>query len=409
MDTRVPQYTLKPMPCTHSPHETDRPLRRIAHLDMDAFYAGVELLRYSELKGLPVVVGGRHDHAPVTQADGTRVFARLGDYVGRGVITTSTYEARALGVFSGMGTMKAAQKAPHAVLLPVDFQAYRLYSSRFKAAVAAITPIIEDRGIDEIYIDLTAHPEPSLLLAQRLKKAVWDATGLTCSIGITPNKLLSKISSELDKPDGVTILGLEDLPHRIWPLPVIKINGIGPKAAQKLANLGIVTIGQLAQTPPEDLQAVFGSTYACWLTASAHGMDDRPLVRHEDPKSMSRETTFERDLHPVFDKPCLSEALTALCVRVCEDLKHRGYHGQQVGLKLRYADFSTVTRDHALLLPTDDPVSVRKAIGVCLRRVSLDQRLRLLGVRVGKLVHVSHGPESHFSQPELPFFGETTP
>jgi DNA polymerase IV len=198
MDIRVPQYTLKPMLCTHSPHETDRPLRRIAHLDMDAFYASVELLRYPELKGLPVVVGGRHDHAPVTQADGTRVFARLGDYVGRGVITTSTYEARALGVFSGMGTMKAAQKAPHAVLLPVDFQAYRLYSSRFKAAVAAITPIIEDRGIDEIYIDLTAHPEPSLLLAQRLKKAVWDATGLTCSIGITPNKLLSKISSELD-------------------------------------------------------------------------------------------------------------------------------------------------------------------------------------------------------------------
>src|SRR5713226_665977 len=154
--------------------------RLIAHLDMDAFYASVELLRYPELRGQPVVIGGGRNATPDTLADGTRRFARLRDYAGRGVITTSTYEARALGVFSGMGVMKAAQLAPDAVLLPVDFDAYRHYSRLFKAAVAGIASQIEDRGIDEIYIDLSEVPSDTLALAQRIKQAVRDATGLSC-------------------------------------------------------------------------------------------------------------------------------------------------------------------------------------------------------------------------------------
>ena len=143
--------------------------RRIAHLDMDAFYASVELLRYPELKGLPVVIGGRSAHQPVLQPDGSRQFFRLRDYTGRGVITTSTYEARALGVFSAMGTMKAAKLAPDAILLPVNFDAYRHYSRLFKQAVAQIAPHIEDRGIDEIYIDLSEHAEETVTLAMRIK------------------------------------------------------------------------------------------------------------------------------------------------------------------------------------------------------------------------------------------------
>ena len=198
------------------------PPRRIAHLDMDAFFASVELLRYPELRGRPVVVGGRRADAPVTLPDGTHRFARLRDYVGRGVLTTATYEARVLGVHSGLGTMKAARLAPDAVILPANFDAYRHYSRRFKAVVAAIAPRIEDRGIDEIYIDLTDLPDDSLTLAQRLKHAVHDATGLTCSIGITPNKLLSKIASDLDKPNGITILYMDDVPTRIWPLPLVR-------------------------------------------------------------------------------------------------------------------------------------------------------------------------------------------
>ena len=248
-----------------------RTTKRIAHLDMDAFFASVELLHYPELRGQPVVVGGRSTHQPIVQQDGSRRFARLRDYVGRGVITTSTYEARALGVFSGMGLMKSAQLAPDAILLPANFDAYREYSRRFKAAVADIAPLIEDRGIDEIYIDLTDFDEDSLPLARRLKQAVQEATGLTCSIGITPNKLLSKICSDLDKPNGITLLDMADIPTRIWPLPARKINGIGPKANERLMQLGINTIGELAATSPERLVRHFGATMGSWLHQVAHG------------------------------------------------------------------------------------------------------------------------------------------
>src|SRR5690606_36404738 len=196
--------------------------RRVAHLDMDAFFASVELLRYPQLRGFPVVIGGRGE-PPLKRSDGSYAFARLGDYVGRGVNTTSTYEARKFGVFSAMGMMKAARLAPQAILLPTDFAAYRDYSRRFKQAVARIAPRIEDRGIDEIYIDLSDHEEADAQVGRRIKDAVRAATGLSCSIAIAPNKLLAKIGSELDKPDGLTLLGMEDLPARIWPLPAAKI------------------------------------------------------------------------------------------------------------------------------------------------------------------------------------------
>jgi DNA polymerase-4 len=359
--------------------------RRIAHLDMDAFYASVELLRYPELRGLPVVIGGRSSHQPELLPDGSRRFARLRDYVGRGVITTSTYEARALGVFSGMGVMKAAKLAPDAILLPVDFDAYRHYSRLFKAAVAAVAPQIEDRGIDEIYIDLSELPGTTETLARRIKQAVKDATGLSCSIGVSPNKLLSKICSDLEKPDGLTLLDPADIPARIWPLPVRKINGIGPKAGEKLAALGITTIAELAQAEPALLQASFGRSYAEWLHTASHGIDERPVVTSSEPKSISRETTFERDLHPRHDRATLSEVFTALCTRLAGDLQRKGYLGRTIGIKLRFDDFRTVTRDLTLPDPTADAVAIRRAAGECLRRVPLERKLRLLGVRASAL------------------------
>ena len=361
------------------------PPRRIAHLDMDAFYASVELLRYPELRGHPVVIGGRSLHQPPMRADGSREFAQLRDYAGRGVVTTSTYEARALGVFSAMGMMKAAKLAPEAFLLPADFEAYRHYSRSFKQAVAAITPDIEDRGIDEIYIDLTEIDEDSLPLAQRIKAAVKSATGLSCSIGIAPNKLLAKICSELDKPDGITLLTMNDLQTRIWPMPVRKINGIGPKAGEKLAAIDVHTIGDLAQQSMTQLQMHFGRSYGEWLHHAAHGVDDRPVVTHSEPKSISRETTFERDLHARLDKEKLSEIFTSLCQRVAQDLVRKAYLGKTIGIKLRYDDFRTVTRDVTLTEATDDPAVIRRAAGECLKRVPLERRLRLLGVRVGGL------------------------
>jgi DNA polymerase-4 len=371
---------------------------------MDAFYASVELLRYPELRGLPVVIGGGRRHQPPPRdtlpagADPLSRFSRLRHYAGRGVITTATYPARALGVHSGMGLMKAAALAPEAVLLPVDFEEYRRYSRRFKAAVAELAPVIEDRGVDEIYLDLTDLPgaqdavghDPlggARALALEIKNNVRRTTGLTCSIGLAPNKLLAKICSDLDKPDGLTVVMAEDVPARIWPLPVRRINGIGPKAGERLAALGITTIGELAATPPQRLLEHFGAHQGAWLHAAAHGRDDRPVVTHSEPVSMSRETTFDRDLHPRNDRAELGEIFTRLAQQVGEDLRRKGYVGRTIGIKLRFDDFRTVTRDHTIAVPTDDGAVIRRAAGECLKRVPLTRRLRLLGVRVGNLVH----------------------
>ncbi len=353
---------------------------------MDAFFASVELLRYPELRGQAVVVGGRSIHQPVVQADGSRHFSRLSEYTGRGVITTSTYEARALGVFSGMGLMKSAKLAPEAILLPASFEAYRHYSRLFKAAVRAIAPNVEDRGIDEIYVDLSDILEETRVLAQRIKDAVFAATGLSCSIGVTPNKLLSKIASDLEKPNGLTILSMEDVPTRIWPLAAKKVNGIGPKASERLEHHGIRTIGELAATPQEFLVSKFGRSTGLWMHRIAHGIDDRPVVTESEPKSISRETTFERDLHAKADRSELSEVFTSLCLRVGDDLVRKGYACRTVGIKIRYSDFKAVTRDVTLPVAVSDGAAIRKAAGLCLKRVPLDQRIRLLGVRAGGLV-----------------------
>jgi DNA polymerase-4 len=365
--------------------------RYVAHLDMDAFYASVELLRRPALRGRPVVIGGRRQGAP----DGA--IPTLRGYAGRGVITTATYEARRYGLHSGMGLMKAAKLAPDALVLPADFDEYRRYSRMFKDAVRAIAPEVEDRGIDEIYIELTGlvaagaaegAPDPwvrARVAATDIQRAVREATGLTCSIGVTPNKLLSKIASELDKPGGLTVVTAADVPARVWPLPARKVNGIGPKAAARLETLGIRTIGELAAADPTLLVAHFGRSYGAWMHEAAHGRDDRPVVTRSEPKSISRETTFEDDLHAVRDRERLSRIFTGLCLKVADDLRRKGYEGRTIGLKLRYDNFRTVTRDCTLAEPTSDAAAIRRAAGECLKRVSLERRIRLLGVRVGAL------------------------
>ena len=367
--------------------------RVIAHLDMDAFYASVELLRYPELRGRAVVVGGRRRQVEDASA---AAIPTLREYAGRGVITTATYEARAFGVHSGMALMKAAKLAPDALLLPADFDEYRRYSRMFKEAVREIAPHIEDRGIDEIYIDLSelvCNGEDDVSdtwrrareIAASIQNVVRDRTGLSCSLGITPNKLLSKIASDLEKPRGLTVLQASDVPVRVWPLPARKLNGVGPKASVRLENLGIRTIGELAAADPAMLVSEFGKSYGAWMHEAANGRDDRAVVTHSEPKSISRETTFEHDLHPVHDRENLSHIFTDLCVRVAADLERKGYVGKTIGLKLRYSNFKTVTRDCTLEEPTRDAATIRRAAGACLKRVVLDRRIRLLGVRVGSL------------------------
>jgi DNA polymerase-4 len=360
---------------------------------MDAFYASVELLRYPQLKGLPVVIGGGRRGADEVLAERDRLplaqFPRLEGYVGRGVITTATYAARAFGVGSAMGLMKAAKLCPQAILLPVDFDEYRRFSRAFKATILEIAPLMEDRGVDEVYIDFTEVPggqrEGGRVLARLIQKAIFDRTGLTCSLGVAPNKLLAKMASEFDKPNGISIVHEADLQTRIWPLAARKINGIGPKAEAKLAAHGIATIGDLAAKERAWLLQHFGKAYGAWLHEAAWGRDSRPVVTESEPVSMSRETTFERDLHAVRDRAELSAIFTRLCEKVAEDLQRKGYVGKTIGIKLRYDDFKIATRDQTIAVHTADARTIRQTAGQCLKRVPLERRLRLLGVRVGAL------------------------
>ncbi|GHC71806.1 DNA polymerase IV [Pseudorhodoferax aquiterrae] len=369
------------------------PPRRIAHLDMDAFYASVELLRYPQLKGLPVVIGGGRRRADSVLARGADLpldqFPRLGDYKGRGVITTATYPARAFGVGSAMGMMKAAKLCPQAILLPVDFDEYRRFSRAFKSTILEIAPLMEDRGVDEVYIDFTEVPggqrEGGRVLARLIQKSIFERTGLTCSIGVAPNKLIAKMASEFDKPNGISIVHEADLEPRIWPLPARKINGIGPKADARLQALGITTIGDLAAKDRAWLIEHFGRAYGAWMHEAAWGRDNRPVVTESEPVSMSRETTFDRDLHAVRDRAELSAIFTQLCEKVAEDLQRKGYVGKTIGIKLRFDDFRIATRDQTIAQHTADARQIRQAAGQCLKRVPLERRLRLLGVRVGSL------------------------
>ena len=382
---------------------------------MDAFYASVELLRYPQLKGLPVVIGGSrrkeddllsrlrdvHPDHEWTADNLSEIpldfFPRIEGYTGRGVITTATYAARQFGIGSAMGLMKAAKLCPQAILLPVDFDQYRHFSKVFKGIITDIAPLMEDRGVDEVYIDFTEVPggqrEGGRVLARLIQKCIYEATGLTCSVGVAPNKLIAKMASEFNKPNGISIVHEEDLKTAIWPLSCRKINGVGPKADEKLKQHGIQTIGELATCELPWLQSHFGKVYGAWLHEAAWGRDDRPISTESEPVSISRETTFENDLHAVRDKEELGKMFTKLCQQVAADLKRKGYDGKTIGIKLRYDNFQSVTRDQTLSFYTQDAKEIRKFAGLCLKRVDLSRKLRLLGVRVGSLVKHGTAPE----------------
>lgn len=356
---------------TTTPAEASR--RCILHVDMDAFFVAVELQRRPELRGLPVIVGGR------------------GDPHERGVVSTASYEARRFGVYSGMPLRTAHRHCPQARFLPVDYETYAAVSGRIKRILAEFSPAMEDAGIDEAFLDLSTAPGSPLDIARSIKLRVREETGLSCSIGIAPNKLLAKMASDLEKPDGLTVIGAGDIEKRIWPLPVRKLWGVGPKTEQRLASLGITTIGELARASAQDLIDHFGPAHGRYLLQAARGIDDSPLITHWEPKSLSRETTFQRD---TADWARVRNTLLALTRELAAHLRAEGYLAHGVTVKLRFADFDTHTHAGTLAVATDDPDLIVDTALQCLKRFALIKKVRLVGVRFGALTRTRDAPQS---------------
>ena len=370
---RPPRTRAARVPPLHHPRaltQCPKTMRRIAHIDMDAFFAAVELKRRPELAGKPVVIGGR------------------GNPQSRGVVATASYEARRYGIRSAMPLRVAYERCPEAVFLPVDYAAYSAVSAKVKEALRTVSPVIQDAGIDEAYLDVSELPGSPEAIGQTIKRAVRDATGLTCSVGIAPNKRLAKIASDLQKPDGLTIIPAEEAASRIAGLAVRKVPGIGPVTEAHLARLGVHTVGELAGLRIERLVAEFGPSRAEFLYEAARGIDDRELVMHWEPKQRSRETTFQKDTR---DVQTIRRTVAALAREVAEELREDGYIGRRVGIKIRFAPFETHTRETTLPEPTDTEEVIRRAAFACLQRVPLDRPVRLIGVRVGDLHHAGEG------------------
>ena len=345
-------------------------MRRILHIDMDAFFSAVEQKRRPELAGKPVVVGGE------------------GDPTRRGVVSTASYEARRFGIHSAMPLRTAYQLCPDATFLPVDYEEYSRVSEEIKGILREFSPIMEDVGIDEAFLDLSSIDRPADEVAREIKKKIKEETGLTCSIGIAPNKLLAKMASDMQKPDGLTVIAGDEIPSRVWPLSVRKLRGVGPKTEASLRAKGIQTVGDLASLSLDQLTEAFGPSYGSYLYEASRGIDESPLVTHWEPKSISRETTFQRD---VDHWQVIAKTLVELTKEVIFAMREEGYRGRTVTLKIRFNDFKTYTRAKTLAEPTVSEEEIRRAAFDCLSRLELKKKVRLIGVRVGNLKKIDEG------------------
>lgn len=336
---------------------------------MDAFFAAVEEKRNPDLKGKPVVIGG------------------MGDPSQRGVVSTANYEARKFGIHSAMPLKTAYKFCPQAIFLPVDFEAYEAASRQFKKVLLNITSIMEDIGIDEAYLDISDKTDSNEIIVEKIKTGIYEKTGLSCSIGIAPNKLLAKIASDMKKPNGLTIFTGNDIESRLWPMPIRKLYGIGPKTEEHLKAMNIETIGQLAALPLDTLVERFGVSYGHYLYEAARGIDESPLITHWEPKSFSRARTFQVD---VKDWQTIARTIAELTKEVVSDLTGNGYCARTVTLKIRYSDFRTITRGCSAQEAVRREDDIRRLAFSCLKRVDLlGKKVRLVGVRVDNLEKIA--------------------
>ena len=331
---------------------------------MDAFFAAVEQRRNPELIGKPLVIGGS------------------GDPTQRGVVSTASYEARKFGIHSAMPLRTAYKLCPHAVFLPVDYEEYSRMSEKIKGILQKFSPSMEDVGIDEAFLDISQTDKPGEKIANEIKAKIMEDTDLTCSIGIAPNKLLAKIASDMQKPNGLTVITENDVESRIWPLPVRKLWGVGPKTENYLKEMGVETIRELAALPMDKLIEKFGQSYGTYLYEASRGIDESPLITHWEPKSTSREITFQRDIRNWQD---IAKTAAELTREVANDLKQAGYLGKTIIVKVRFSDFETHTRSKTIDKPSNSVDEIRAAAFDCLKRFELKKKVRLIGVKVGGL------------------------
>jgi DNA polymerase-4 len=333
---------------------------------MDAFFVAVELRRRPELRGRPVVV-----------ATGT-------DPTARGVVMAASYEARQFGVRSALPLATAHRRCPQMVLIPRDMGHYRDVSRQVMTIVREEVERVEVMGLDEAYLDLAGSDFPKTD-CRRVKHRIREETGLVCSIGLAPNKLLAKIASDLDKPDGFYVLTPERMLEVVGDRPATLIPGVGPKTAERLRRVGVRTVADLAAASDDVLaRARLGPE----LRERAQGVDDRQVVTEREPKSESCETTFAED---VSDEQVLLETLDRLAARVCEGLGRSGYRGRTVTLKIRLRPFRTYTRSRTLEAATRDVAVVAPVARELLGRVTIDTPVRLLGVGLSGLEREAAG------------------
>jgi DNA polymerase IV len=341
----------------------------ILHVDIDAFYASVEVLKDPSLAGKPVVVGGPG---------------------ARGVVASASYEARKYGVRSAMPAVRARRLCPDIVFLPSDFEAYRTHSNRFREVLRSYSPLVEPISLDEAFLDVSG---ATMLfgspagIAAKIRADVVREVGVTCSVGVAPTKFVAKLASDECKPDGLLLVPADGVLEFLEPLPVRRLWGVGEKTGETLGRLGIRTIGELGRTPLPILERLLGEGTARHLFELANGVDDRDVIPYEPPKSVSHEETFEHDLDAEED---ILRELLDLSGRVASRLREDGYRARTIVLKARLANFQTLTRSRTLSDATDIGADVYRTVAELYRALpGQRRRIRLLGVQATGLVQAS--------------------
>ncbi len=343
-----------------------RPAEPILHVDLDAFYASVEVLKDPSLAGKPVIVGGTGP---------------------RGVVSSASYEARVHGVRSAMPSVRARRLCPEGIFLPPDFDAYKTHSNRFREVMLSYTPLVEPISLDEAFLDVGGATRlfgSPAEIARRIRADVAGEVGVTCSIGVAPTKFVAKLASDECKPDGLLVVQAGGVAAFLEELPVRRMWGVGEKTAEVLDRLGIRTVGDLGRIPSTILGRLLGEATAAHLSELAHGVDDRDVVPYEPPKSVSHEETFDRDLD---DEEEIVRELLGLSGRVAARLRRDGYRARTVVLKARLANFTTLTRSRTLADATDVGADLFHTVSELYRALpGTGRRIRLLGVQATGLV-----------------------